>query len=201
MSADRCCQLFSGLAPFHGSSDLRIATLVGRGERPPRPVNGAGCIVPPSDNVWALITRCWAQECEIRPTMADVCTSLKDKRRIILVQGTLKMEDNQAQTEYFSLSDEPSYPGLQVKPTPLLPETRSHILSLFGALDPRAQDNTETNQLHGLRFQELSSPRLHRPLDQRYAKCVNFVDDMAERAFMDRVSPWSVGPHCMLRND
>jgi hypothetical protein len=202
MSADRCCQLFSGLAPFHGSSDLRIASLVGRGERPSRPVDGAGCIFPPSDDVWAIITRCWAQECEIRPTMADVCTSLKDNKRVNLPQrDSLIIDDTQTQTEHFSLSDEPSYCGLEINSTTVSPEWWSDSLNSFGPLDLLPQDNAEMNPLHSLRFQEFSSLQLPRALCRRYNEHVESVEEMAERANMDRVSPWSVGPHCMPRND
>jgi hypothetical protein len=134
--------------------------------------------------------------------MADVCTSLKDNKRINLPQGdSLIIDDTQTQTEHSSLSDEPSYCGLEVNPTPVLPEWWSDILSSFGPLDLLPQDNAEMNQLHSLRFQEFSTLRLPRALGRRYNEHVDFVEDMAERANMDRVSPWSVGPHCMPRND
>jgi hypothetical protein len=166
-----------------------------------RPVDGTGCIAPPSDDVWAMITRCWAQECDMRPTMTDVCTSLKDQKRLTLLQGiVLKKSANQVQTKHHSLSDKPSYRGFEVKPTPLSPETRSEIQTSLGAMDPRAQENAEMNQHHNGHYNSFMFPPLPRSQNQSYIKHVHLVEDTAECENMDRVSPWSVGSHCMSHN-
>jgi hypothetical protein len=44
-----------------------------QGRRPARPVYGAKCVVEPDTRTWGIITSCWSQEREERPTMEDIC--------------------------------------------------------------------------------------------------------------------------------
>jgi hypothetical protein len=47
-----------------------------QGERPSRPSSKDGCSLEPPDDAWDLISRCWAQETNMRPGIAEVCSLL-----------------------------------------------------------------------------------------------------------------------------
>jgi hypothetical protein len=71
--------MFEGREPFHEHRvRFRIASDVVNGKRPRRPQLDRGCVMEPTDAMWALIQRCWHQEESLRPTMRDVCKELQD---------------------------------------------------------------------------------------------------------------------------
>jgi hypothetical protein len=52
------------------------------GDRPVRPTLQSGlCVIPPSDTIWSLITRCWDHIPDSCPTMPEVLDHLKVAHR------------------------------------------------------------------------------------------------------------------------
>nr|KAJ3418803.1 hypothetical protein HK105_007827 [Polyrhizophydium stewartii] len=64
-----CFHLFVGLPPFVGESELIIEEYTRSGTRPPRPDDAP-------EDVWALLTDCWAQDPARRPSLAQVVVRL-----------------------------------------------------------------------------------------------------------------------------
>ena len=60
-------QLLSGQVPFSDKPGLPVAKAILGGERPPRPDNPS-C----TDDLWALIQRCWDGDIRLRPKIHEV---------------------------------------------------------------------------------------------------------------------------------
>jgi serine/threonine protein kinase len=65
-------QVCTGRTPFQGK-ELAIVSLLEKRMRPPRPWKKVDCIgVPPDDQLWSLIERCWRQDPGERPHISNV---------------------------------------------------------------------------------------------------------------------------------
>ena len=64
-------QVLSGEIPFGDRADFMAVLAIVGGERPPRPAHPS-C----TDNLWALIQRCWDQDCRSRPEISEVLQDL-----------------------------------------------------------------------------------------------------------------------------
>jgi serine/threonine protein kinase len=84
-------QLFSGVVPFHGVADTKTAMRVVQGQRPSRPSAESQCMLEPEDDMWKIISGCWSQAREDRPTMTEVCEHLRT------TMAVTKLEDQHAQ--------------------------------------------------------------------------------------------------------
>jgi hypothetical protein len=78
-------QMWTKAPPFPDMNEYKIIIHVSGGGRPTRP-SPAECYGDAiSDAFWELITRCWSQGPQDRPTMADVVTSIsKDAPSLIV---------------------------------------------------------------------------------------------------------------------
>jgi son of sevenless-like protein len=68
-----CLEILSGRVPFHGKDDRGVERQLDHGKHPDRP----DFI---SDEMWALMLKCWSKNPEIRPLMSAVKASLKGIR-------------------------------------------------------------------------------------------------------------------------
>jgi len=64
-------KVFTGRNPFEGCHPITTTVKIIGGERPPRPDDPTL-----TDDVWALVGRCWAQEPQSRPKMGRVLQDL-----------------------------------------------------------------------------------------------------------------------------
>jgi len=64
-------KVFAGKNPFENSHPIAQRVKIIEGGRPPRPVNPSL-----TDDVWALVRRCWDQEPQLRPGMRSVLQDL-----------------------------------------------------------------------------------------------------------------------------
>jgi hypothetical protein len=62
-----------------------------RGERPSRPLPADGSMLQPTDDAWALISRCWAHESYARPKMAEVCGLLAGANAVPTSAGSSQL--------------------------------------------------------------------------------------------------------------
>jgi hypothetical protein len=60
-------QVFTGEVPFNGSSSPAAMLEIMRGERPPRPTHPVL-----TDQLWALMRRCWDQDPRLRPEVVEI---------------------------------------------------------------------------------------------------------------------------------
>ena len=60
-------KIFTGAVPFSNCSVVTSATHIIQGKRPPRPTNPAL-----TDDLWALMQRCWDQEPHSRPQVSGL---------------------------------------------------------------------------------------------------------------------------------
>jgi hypothetical protein len=70
--------MHSGLVPFEGLTEVRTILLVVQGHRPERPSSTTAGVVEPSDRIWDIITRCWDQDADRRPQMAEISEAIRD---------------------------------------------------------------------------------------------------------------------------
>ena len=64
-------EAFTGSVPFDLHTSITAALAVMRGERPPRPAHPDF-----TDEMWALMERCWNQDPHSRPDMSEVLQDL-----------------------------------------------------------------------------------------------------------------------------
>jgi hypothetical protein len=59
-------QVFTGGIPFRGCSTLMVMSTIAQGKRPPRPTYPTF-----TENLWALMQRCWDQDPHLRPEVSE----------------------------------------------------------------------------------------------------------------------------------
>jgi hypothetical protein len=64
-------QVFTGAVPFHNSLHVAAMLAIMSGKRPPRPTHPAL-----TDELWALMQRCWDQTPRLRPEILEVLNVL-----------------------------------------------------------------------------------------------------------------------------
>ncbi|CAE6461963.1 unnamed protein product [Rhizoctonia solani] len=79
-------EVISGLVPHNGVSDISVLRRVTEGARPARPQREIPTGDRRADALWALLTKCWAQEPEDRLAAASV----KEAMRKICRKGPAK---------------------------------------------------------------------------------------------------------------
>ena len=65
-------QVYTGATPFSNGSPFATAMAVLRGERPNQPTHPAF-----TEDLWALVQRCWDQDPYLRPEVAEVLDILR----------------------------------------------------------------------------------------------------------------------------
>ena len=65
-------QVFIAAVPFSGCSSFVAAIAIVQGKRPPQPTHPAF-----TEDVWALVQRCWNQEPHLRPQVREVLEALR----------------------------------------------------------------------------------------------------------------------------
>lgn len=72
--------------------------------RPPRPANAEKLGL--SDNLWALVERCWLEGAELRPQAPEVCESMEQIKTKHVKGHSVPLSDNSltsAESSYFSI--------------------------------------------------------------------------------------------------
>jgi len=72
-----CVELFSGKAPYDGCGESQVVRRVPEGLRPGRPNAFVGEDLM-SDDLWKLVTHCWAPELASRPNVQEVVREISD---------------------------------------------------------------------------------------------------------------------------
>ena len=73
-------EILSGHVPFYQNANLVVPGLIFAGERPERPEGPEGVWF--TDDVWAVLERCWAHKPNDRPGVKDVLQCLKEASRV-----------------------------------------------------------------------------------------------------------------------
>lgn len=93
-------QVFTGAVPFDRSSLTSAMMAIMRGDRPRRPTNTA-C----SDELWAIMQRCWDQEPRLRPEVSEVTQVLRgstlNRLRRLHTHGMASHEFQCALTQFY----------------------------------------------------------------------------------------------------
>jgi len=93
-------QVFTGAVPFDNSPLLTAMMAIMKGDRPQRPTNTA-C----SDELWAIMQRCWDQEPRRRPEVLEVSQVLHggtlDRLRRLHTHGMASHEFQCALTQFY----------------------------------------------------------------------------------------------------
>ncbi|TDL22518.1 kinase-like protein [Rickenella mellea] len=86
-----CLEVFTGKPPFRElSSDTQVLMTVVKGGRPKRPPQHSGSSAGIDDTVWKIITHCWAQNRENRPSAEKVFRALEMHESLLRTQAELK---------------------------------------------------------------------------------------------------------------